>query len=126
MGGGGGNTPRMGVATTVPGSAMTMMGSSWEGVVVSIQIRCLGLMLILWASVGSVGVVQCSHIKTTLDLGFSHAIALKLFYILRAQVILEVSKRLHATRSPGNWSRYVESSSSTIWFPHAHLVLTKH
>lgn len=63
-----------GVVTIVPGPAMTMLGSSWEGVSVSIQVRHLGLMLILCASVGSVWVGQPSRIKTTLDLGFSHAI----------------------------------------------------
>jgi hypothetical protein len=49
-------------------------------------------MLALWASVGSVGVGWPSHIKATLDLGFSHAIMLKLFCILRAQKVLKVVK----------------------------------
>jgi hypothetical protein len=63
-----------------------------ERFAVGIQKRRLGLMLALWASVRSVWVGRPSHIKTTIDLGFSHAITLKLFCILRAQVILKVVK----------------------------------
>ena len=81
------------VVTIVLGSTIMMLGLSWEGVAVSIQVRHLGLMLILCALVGSIWVGKPLHIKTTLDLSFLHVITLKLFCILRVQVILKV----------GNW-----------------------
>jgi hypothetical protein len=55
-----------------------------KSIALATQIRCLGILFIVWISVRGVGVGRPAHIKATFDFSFSHAIALDIFFILGA------------------------------------------